>query len=117
MKLVADEGVDRPIVDRLRLDGHDVIYVKDLSPSITDDEVLQLANDGNCMLLTADKDFGELVCRLGRVHGGVVLHRLGGLSNDKKAEVVARVFQDHAMELIGAFTVIAPGVVRIGRTA
>jgi predicted nuclease of predicted toxin-antitoxin system len=116
MTLVADESVDRPIVDRLRLSGHDVVYVKELSPSITDDEVLQLANDSNCLLLTGDKDFGELVYRLGRVHGGVVLQRLGGLSNDKKAETVAKVFQDHAAELVGAFTVIAPGSVRIRRT-
>lgn len=113
MKLIADESVDRPIVDRLRLDGHDVVYVKELTPSITDDAVMQLANDDGCLLLTGDKDFGELVYRLGRVHGGVVLHRLAGLTNEKKAQTVAKVFHDHAAELAGAFTVIAPGVVRI----
>ncbi|MHB1318998.1 MAG: DUF5615 family PIN-like protein, partial [Anaerolineae bacterium] len=44
MKLVADEGVDAAIVARLRADGHDVVYVAELSPSITDGAVLELAN-------------------------------------------------------------------------
>lgn len=44
MKLLADEGVDSAIVTRLRSDGHDVVYVAELSPGITDEAVLELAN-------------------------------------------------------------------------
>ncbi len=33
MKLLADEGVDRPIVDQLRQDGHQVFYVAEVDPS------------------------------------------------------------------------------------
>lgn len=50
-------------MERLRHDGHDVLYVAKLSPSITDEEVLQQANDRGALLVTADKDFGELVFR------------------------------------------------------
>jgi predicted nuclease of predicted toxin-antitoxin system len=113
MMLLADESVDRQIVERLRQDGHDTLYVAELSPSITDDQVLQEANTRNALLLTEDKDFGELVYRLGRVHAGVVLIRLAGLPPSTKAETVAKVFQDHATELAGAFSVISPGAVRI----
>jgi predicted nuclease of predicted toxin-antitoxin system len=67
MNLVADEGVDRQIVEQLRQDGHDVAYIAELAPSISDDEVLQQANDRHALLVTADKDFGELVFRLNRV--------------------------------------------------
>lgn len=109
MNLLANEGVDRPIVERLRRDGHDVVYVAELSPSITDDEVFQQANDRSALLITADKDFGELVFRQGRLHRGVVLLRLAGLSNATKAEIVAVVFRDRAPELLKAFTVISPG--------
>lgn len=35
MNLLADEGVDRAIVDRLRQEGHDVVYVAELSPSLS----------------------------------------------------------------------------------
>ena len=64
MRLLADEGVDAAIVARLRFDGYDVVYVAELSPGITDDAVLELANAEERILMTADKDFGELVFRL-----------------------------------------------------
>jgi predicted nuclease of predicted toxin-antitoxin system len=115
VNLLADEGVDQPIVERLRNDGHDVLYVAELSPSVTDEEVLQRANDLGVLLVTADKDFGELVFRQARAHPGVVLLRLAGLSNTTKAEIVAEVCRDRASELFRAFSVISPGQVRIRR--
>jgi predicted nuclease of predicted toxin-antitoxin system len=116
MILLADESVDRPIVERLRQDGHDTTYVAELAPSISDDAVLQEANSRTALLLTEDKDFGELVYRLCRVHAGVVLIRLAGLTPAAKAALVAKVLQDHAAELSGAFTVISPGAVRIRKS-
>src|SRR5207253_10447081 len=67
------------------------------------------ANSRSALLLTEDKDFGELVHRLGRVHAGIVLIRLAGLPPTMKAGIVAKVLQDHAAELQAAFTVISPG--------
>ena len=64
MNLVADEGVERQIVEQLRQNGHTVIYVAELAPSISDDQVLQQANERQAILVTVDKDFGELVFRL-----------------------------------------------------
>ena len=54
MNFVADESVDRQIVKRLGDDGHSVWYVAEMAPSISDDEVLQLANKGNAPLITSD---------------------------------------------------------------
>jgi predicted nuclease of predicted toxin-antitoxin system len=115
VNLFADESVDRPVVDRLRQDSHDVVFVAELAPSITDDEVLRAANERGAILMTADKDFGELVFRQGAVHAGVVLFRLSGLANATKAEIVAEVCRLHGPELAGSFTVISPGQVRIRR--
>src|SRR5689334_13543289 len=98
MNIVADEGVDRPIVERLRLDGHTVIYIAEFAPSVSDEEVLRLANDQTAVLLTIDKDFGELVFRLRRVANGVVLVRLEGLIPDTKAIIVSNAFRDHGAE-------------------
>jgi predicted nuclease of predicted toxin-antitoxin system len=115
VNLFADESVERQVVERLRLDAHDVEYVAELTPSIVDEEVLQRANARETVLVTADKDFGDLVFRQGLVHSGVVPLRLAGLANATKAEIVAEVVRLHAAELIGAFTVITPGQVRIRR--
>ncbi len=41
MNLLGDERVDKQIVEQLRLDGHDVLYVAEMEPSITDAVVLQ----------------------------------------------------------------------------
>ncbi|HEX5872366.1 MAG TPA: DUF5615 family PIN-like protein [Longimicrobium sp.] len=71
MNFVCDEGVDRSIVVQLRSDGHDVVYIAELSPSIPDDEVLREANERAAVLVTADKDFGELVFRLGKLSTGI----------------------------------------------
>lgn len=113
MNLLADEGVDRPIVKHLREAGFTVLYVAEMEPGISDDEVLNRANQHNALLLTADKDFGELVFRLGRINAGVVLLRLGGLATETKADTVTTALQMHASEMMNAFSVISPGVVRI----
>lgn len=113
MRLLADEGVEARIVERLRLEGHDVDYVAELASGITDDEVLERANSGRRLLLTVDKDFGELVFRLQRVASGVLLVRLSGLTPDDKAELVAGAVRDHGSQMLGAFTVVSPGVIRI----
>ncbi len=75
MNLLADENIKQAIVDRLRLDGHAVWYVVEMEPGVSDDVVLDLANREGALLLTGDKDFGELVFRLGRVAFGVILVR------------------------------------------
>lgn len=113
MKIFADESVDGPIVSRLRSDGHEVIYAAELAPCATDDVVLAEANARAVLLLTADKDFGELVFRLRRVHVGVVLIRLSGLAPTAKAELLARMFRDHGQRFDRAFCVISRRAMRI----
>ena len=113
MHLFADEGVERQVVERLRQDGYQVHYVAEMDPGISDDEILQQANQAEALLVTADKDFGELVFRLGQAASGVVLLRLAGLSPDTKAKLVAAVFRQHADELQAAFSVVTPGGIRI----
>ena len=115
MNLLADESVDRQTVERLRQEGHNVLYIAEMEPGIQDDLVLTRANERNALLLTADKDFGELVFRQRLINYGVVLLRLAGLSPETKAGIVADVLRDRAAELTQAFSVISPGMVRIRR--
>jgi predicted nuclease of predicted toxin-antitoxin system len=115
MNLLADESVDAQIVERLRADGHDVPYVAEMSPSITDNEVLDRANADESPLVTGDKDFGELVFRLHRATYGVILIRLPGLPSPLKAAIVSDAIRLHRDDMLHAFTVISPGMVRIRR--
>jgi predicted nuclease of predicted toxin-antitoxin system len=116
MNLLADESVDRPIVERLRHEGHTVHYIAEMEPGISDDEVLEIANNEASPLLTADKDFGELVYRQHQLMTGVILIRLAGLSPLQKAEIVALAVTQHQTELSQVFAVITPGAIRIRRS-
>ncbi len=113
MKILADEGIDRPIVERLRRDNHQVQYVAEMEPGISDEVVLDLANQEKTILLTADKDFGELVFRQQQMTRGVILVRLGGISPSRKAAIVASALAVHGDQMGQAFTVVTPGAVRI----
>lgn len=72
-QLVADESVDFRIIIRLREVGFIVFAIAEEMPSITDQSVLDLAYEKNALLLTEDKDFGDLVFRLQLPHRGILL--------------------------------------------
>ena len=110
MNLLADESVDRQIVGRLRRDGYPVLYVAVIEPGIPDGLVLERANEVPALLLTAGKDFGELVFRERRLSsGGVTLIRLAGLSAERKAESLSRAFAERGPEFAQTFSAIPPG--------
>jgi predicted nuclease of predicted toxin-antitoxin system len=113
MNFLADEGVDKPIVDLLRTSGFDVHYILETHPGSLDEVVLGIANEENRILLTQDKDFGELVYRLKQVHQGVILIRLGTTPAPEKARLVNYVLLEYTDKLTNAFTVIQANAVRI----
>jgi predicted nuclease of predicted toxin-antitoxin system len=112
MKLLADESVDGPIVERLRRDGHDVLYVAEIAPGIDNEGILNMARRERAVLLTADRDFGELVVRLRMASWGVVLLRLAGLKADRKAEIASGVIARYGSRLHDLFMVVEPSAVR-----
>jgi predicted nuclease of predicted toxin-antitoxin system len=112
--IVADESVDQQIVAALRK-LVDVYAVAASSPGVTDEEVLSIARKQNAVLLTADKDFGELVFRRKLSTKGVVLLRLAGLSPDVKARIVNAAWSQHGTEFVDAFTVVSRDSIRIRR--
>jgi len=73
MRWLADECVDAILVNQLRGAGHDTLYVAEVASGATDAEVLRRARNNSRLLLTEDKDFGELLFRLKL---GLVLLRL-----------------------------------------
>jgi predicted nuclease of predicted toxin-antitoxin system len=116
VKFLCDECVDQPIVDALRVAGHEVSYVAEMSPGISDDEVLAIAAADSAVLVTVDKDFGDLVFRQGRAHHGVVLVRLHGIDPAEKARIALAALAEHVDDLAGAFTVIEKDRLRIRRS-
>lgn len=116
MRFLADEGVDGSIVAALRADGLDVRWMAEELVGATDLVVLDPAARDARILITEDKDFGELVHRQRLHHRGVILVRVDGLANSRKGTIVARAILDHGPDLDGAFTVIQHATIRIRRS-
>lgn len=115
MALVADESVDYRIIKALRDIGISVYSIIDMNPASNDREVLQIAVGRNCLLITQDKDFGELVFRMQLPHHGVLLIRLAGMKPDEYFWI-AQTIHHHFDSLHGCFSVCTGKKLRFRRT-
>ena len=113
LSLLADENIDQRLVSSLRLAGIFVYSVAESSPGITDEEVMRLSENLSAMILTDDKDFGEIVFRKQRSCRGIVLLRLTGVDYSRKADHVIKVIDRYGSEMIGKFVVITAERVRM----
>jgi len=109
--IVADESVDFRIVSKLREQSVEVYAIIESSPSIIDEDLLKIAHDNNALLLTEDKDFGELVFRLQLPHHGILLIRID--DNKIKIEKVVELIIKNLDDLSGKFSVIKNEKLRI----
>lgn len=77
MRVLANENVPAALVERFRSAGHDVAWVRERSPGVVDPQVIECAILEQRVLLTIDKDFGELAfARSLPASCGIILLRL-----------------------------------------
>ncbi|MBI3968086.1 MAG: DUF5615 family PIN-like protein [Chloroflexi bacterium] len=106
MKFLLDESADLPLADFLSDRGHDVkSIVRDYPRSLSDREVLALAVQEERILITNDRDFGELIVQSRLDHTGVIYFRLGEESIPTKLEWLARVLAEQSHQLDHFITV------------
>jgi predicted nuclease of predicted toxin-antitoxin system len=116
MKLLLDESADFPLATFLSELNHDVTVVaRDYPYALTDQEVLAIAYAEQRILITNDRDFGELIFRQRLSHRGVILFRLGEESLSTKSARLQHVLTNHSEELQN-FIVITGRGVRIRRS-
>ena len=78
-----------------------------------DSDILSIAEKEERMVVTMDKDFGELVYRSGRNHNGVLLLRLEDATGDEKAEIMRKILLSFSEQIEGRFCVFQNGRLRI----
>jgi len=115
MRFLADESCDFAVVRALRGAGHDVLAVCEISPRAEDAEVTRLALQEGRLLLTEDKDFDRLVYAHEQENAGVVLPRFPTKARKRIAKAVVQLVEEKGEKLMGCFTVVKPGQIRIGR--
>ncbi len=113
MRFLADENVSRLVVERLRAAGFDVASVRETRPGASDKDVLDEADSGDRVLITEDRDFGEVVARQRLKVRGIILLELDRLPSAAEAELVAEIVRIHASKLTGNLLVVEPARVRV----
>jgi predicted nuclease of predicted toxin-antitoxin system len=100
-------------VSRLRQRGHDVLWIRDTIPGSSDSDVIARARSEQRLLITFDKDFGELVFRKGaNAAHGVVLFRISQPSSMVVSERIASVL-DSRNDWFGCFSVVDDSTIRM----
>ena len=113
MRFLVDECTGPAVAQWLRQQNHDVVSVFDEIKGVDDKEVIKKANEQNRILITNDKDFGELVFREKKQHKGVILLRLENERAVNKIAVLKRLLEKYENSLHGHFIVVTENTVRI----
>ena len=113
MRFLADESCDFAAVRALRAAGHDVVAVSEVARGAEDSVVIQLARAEQRVLLTEDKDFGQLVFAAARQSSGVVLLRWPVSARGTLGAALIEFVATQGDSLTGSFAVIEPGRARV----
>lgn len=113
MRLLADENIGRGLIVALRLAGYDVLSIKEQMPGTSDADVLETAQSQERVVITQDKDFGELAVRYGLPAGcGIILFRMGrSYSGEDPRRIVEILKSRH--DWPGHFTVVDDDKIRM----
>ena len=113
MKLLANEKVPKSVWRELKREGHDVSSVANTSPGASDKAVIEIAKNEGRIILTFDKDFGELVFKEKTNVKGVILLRLPPRSADFVLEKLRDLFSRSEIEFGNSFLVVEEDKVRL----
>ena len=112
MKALLDTCVWGKAIDWLQARGHDVVWAGDSETDPGDEEILGRAHREGRVLVTLDKDFGQLAVAFGHPHSGIV--RLVGVSARDQGPTCAEILDRYGEELrAGAIVTVEPGRVRV----
>jgi len=113
LRFLVDVGVGAAVEDFLRDSGFDTKTIRSIDPEMEDLDIIRLAQSEDRMVLTMDKDFGELVYHSASSHAGVLLLRLDDATGEAKRRVVESILAEHADRMKLCFCVYQKGKLRI----
>jgi predicted nuclease of predicted toxin-antitoxin system len=113
VRFIVDESTGIAVTEYLRRSGHDVVAVAEITPQALDPDILSRASSEGRILITNDKDFGDLVFRGRKPYPGVLLLRLRNESSANRVRVVKSVLDRYADRLPDHFVVATETNVRV----
>ena len=113
MQFLADENIPLLSVKLIRSAGLDLVYISEISPGISDSEVLHISETQNRILLTFDLDFGELIFKNKiKATKGIVLFRIIPSSPLEIGDIFLSLSKNSILKLSGNLTVVERDYVR-----
>ncbi len=113
MRFLANENFPGDAVAELRRRGHEVAWILEETPGISDPDVLARAQAEGCLLLTFDKDFGELAFRAGLpASSGIVLFRISVPSVEHTVRITVTALESRP-DWAGHFAVVEDDQIRL----
>ena len=113
MKFIVDEYTGPKVAKWLKSTGHLVFSVHDEARGLDDETIINKANEENFILITNDKDFGELIFKGNKEHKGVILLRLENEKPENKIYVLSKLLDSHSEKLRNNFTVVTEKSIKI----
>lgn len=113
MNFLVDESTGMAVVEFLRATGHDALSVSEVMPHADDPSILLKAEREKRIVITNDKDFGELVFRSHQANQGVILLRLQNDHSASRVRAIKILLQEYAGRLENHFSMITETEVRI----
>ena len=95
IRFLADVNVEKAIVDFLLENEYDVKWIPDYDCEMLDENLLNLANDEKRILITNDKDFGELTFLQKRISAGIILLRVRGQKAKDKVKLIKKLLENY----------------------
>ena len=112
MKFLADVNIEKTIVDELKKMGHDILWVADVDRHLDDLSIFKIARKETRILLTNDKDFGEIVFRQKLAPTGIVLFRVKGQDVREKVKLLKKLLAVYSDKIANHFVVVARDKIR-----
>jgi predicted nuclease of predicted toxin-antitoxin system len=106
MKFIADVNIEKQIVDFLINKNYDVIWVANIDKRMLNGQLLEIANKEKRILITNDKDFGEIVFHQKKITYGIILFRIKGQSFKKKIELLENLLRENPSKIEKHFIVV-----------
>lgn len=110
--IIADENIPVPIIEKLRLANIETFSIFDNLRGISDKEIIEFAQNPPKIILTEDKDFGDLVFAYNQKKVSVILLRYHYLELEKIESILINFLQNHLVEE-HSFVVITSKNIRI----
>ncbi|MBC2714103.1 MAG: DUF5615 family PIN-like protein [Desulfobacteraceae bacterium] len=113
LRFLVDVGVGIGIEKYLREEGYDTKAVREIDPRMEDEKIIRTAVSENRMVITMDKDFGELIYHSSMKHSGVLLLRLEDATGSEKLQVVKHIMKNYSDRIQNCFCVFQNDKFRI----